>query len=296
MLVFSVTRAMSLSASAGGGGPSSSVAMSSSASSEATTARSVRVVCLSASLSPRCSGRSRHPAHRRLQHAAGGRRRVDAAQQIAAPDVEVVLELDRDRVGRHRGVQRAVERLHGGDRGARPARQRHDLLPGAQRPARDLAGVAARAPRRRPRAAGPTGSAAAPARPRGRRPRRPARDARAAAARRTTSARAALDDVVAVQGRDRERARRRRRRSAWPARRTPARSRGSGASSQSTRSILLTAATRWRMPSSADSAAWRRDCSTIPLPGVDQDHRQVRGRGARDHVARVALVARACRR
>ena len=33
-----------------------------------------------------------------------------------------------------------------------------------------------------------------------------------------------------------------------------------------------------------------------PVAGVDQDHREVRGRGARDHVARVALVARACRR
>ena len=54
---------------------------------------------------------------------------------------------------------------------------------------------------------------------------------------------------------------------------------------------MLTHTTTWRMPSSFAIAVWRRDCSVMPVPRVDEDQREVGGRGARDHVARVLRVA-----
>ena len=232
----------------------------------------------------------RHPAHRRLQHAAGGRRRVDAAQQIAAPDVEIVLELDRDRVGRHGGAQRAVERLHGRDRGARAARQRHDLLPGAQRAARDLAGVAARAP----------AAVLGPQDPLDRQPHRPGPavaghvDLLEMLEQRrpvVPLGGAALDDVVAVQGRDRE-----------GARAVDADLPGQGLELPLDRPEAALVPVdqvhlvdRGHEVADAEQRRQRGVAARLlddAVPGVDQDHRQVRGRGARDHVARVALVAR----
>ena len=161
-------------------------------------------------------------------------------------------------------LERPVERLDRDDRSCASRRA-------ARRPRRPRAACRRRpGPRsgarrgRRPRAGSPTARAAAAGPRRGRSRRRPARGARAAAARRTSPAVAALDDVVAVQRGDRERARVLDAELRRPARRTRASISRKRASSQSTRSILLTAATRWRMPSSDESAAWRRDCSMIP--------------------------------
>src|SRR5262245_30231488 len=68
---------------------------------------------------------------------------------------------------------------------------------------------------------------------------------------------------------------------------------------QSTRAILFTATTTWRSAKSAPQAQ-ERDDEAVPaglrqhaLARVDQDHREVGGRRAGRHVARVLLVARA---
>ena len=55
---------------------------------------------------------------------------------------------------------------------------------------------------------------------------------------------------------------------------------------------MLTQSTRWRTCSSDAITAWRRDCSRTALARVEQDHREVGGRRAGDHVARVLHVAR----
>ena len=112
----------------------------------------------------------------------------------------------------------------------------------------------------------------------------------------TASGRDALDDVVAVERGDRDRDLVRRRRARRSARRARARSRRNRASSKSTRSILLTAKTRWGTPSSDAISVCRRVCSITPLRASTQDDGDVGGRGARDHVARVLDVARARRR
>ena len=70
-----------------------------------------------------------------------------------------------------------------------------------------------------------------------------------------------------------------------------ARSRRTSSSYQSTRSILLTHTTRCGMPSSDAMKAWRRDCSRTPLRASTRTIDEVGGRGAGDHVARVAHVA-----
>ena len=89
----------------------------------------------------------RHPADRRLEVAAGDRQVVGADDHLAAADVEVVRELDGDRVGRRGGRQRPVVGLDREHRGAAAAGQDRHRVTGAQRAARDLAGVAALAPR-----------------------------------------------------------------------------------------------------------------------------------------------------
>ena len=55
---------------------------------------------------------------------------------------------------------------------------------------------------------------------------------------------------------------------------------------------MLTHTTRCGIRSSEAMNAWRRVCSDDALARVDQDDREVGGRGAGDHVARVLLVAR----
>ena len=89
-LVRSVSRAMSLSSSWSGGVSSRSVVTSSSTSIDSTAARTVRVVCLSATCSPARSGLSdiQQTVASRWRPATG--RSLGADDHLAAADVEVV--------------------------------------------------------------------------------------------------------------------------------------------------------------------------------------------------------------
>ena len=51
------------------------------------------------------------------------------------------------------------------------------------------------------------------------------------------------------------------------------------------------ASTTWRMPSMSTRSAWRRVCRVRPWRGVDEQHGEIRCRGAGRHVARILLVA-----
>ena len=55
---------------------------------------------------------------------------------------------------------------------------------------------------------------------------------------------------------------------------------------------MLTATTMWGMPSSDAMNAWRLRLLDDAVARVDEHDREVGGRGARDHVARVLHVAR----
>ena len=108
-----------------------------------TSARVVRVVCLmrvAPALLQRAVG---HPADRGHQLARGLRGVGDAADEVAARDVEVVLEQQGHRHRREGGVERAVEGLDGGDARRPPGGEDHDLVAGAQHAAGHLPGVAA---------------------------------------------------------------------------------------------------------------------------------------------------------
>ena len=63
------------------------------------------------------------------------------------------------------------------------------------------------------------------------------------------------------------------------------------ASSKSTRSILLTASTTWRMPSSETMIGMAEGLRQQALARIDQDHREVGVGGAGRHVAGILLVA-----
>ena len=168
----------------------------------------------------------RHPADRGLEVPSGDRQVLRADDHLAAADVEVVGELDGDRVGRRGGLARAVVGLDGEHLRAAAAGHDRHLVAGAQRAARDLAGVAALAPRGLlgaddPLDRQPQRALAAIA---GdvdllevRQQRRPVVPVRAAA----------LDDVVAVQRGDREHLRLVDAELRRSARRTAPRSRGS---------------------------------------------------------------------
>ena len=127
----------------------------------------------------------RHPAHRGLEVAAGDRELLDAADHLAAPDVEVVRELDADGVRRRRRLERPVVRLDGEDRGAR-ARRQHDDFVARRAPCRRPPGPRSGARRARRPGGSPTAPAGGAGPRRGGRRRRPARGARAAAVRRTS--------------------------------------------------------------------------------------------------------------
>ncbi len=62
-------------------------------------------------------------------------------------------------------------------------------------------------------------------------------------------------------------------------------------SDQSTRSILLTASTRWRTPSVETIRPWRLVWRVMPACAFDQDQGEIGGRGAGRHVAGVLLMA-----
>ena len=250
----------------------------------------MRVVCLSATCSPGAQRVLRHPAHGRLDLAARDREAVDAGDQVAAADVQVVGELDADRVRRLGGVELAVERLHGDDLRAPALGQDRDLVARVQRAAGHLARVAALA----------AGGLGRPRDPLDGQPQRAlaavggdvdlleVREQRLPV---VPAGRAGLDDVVAVQRGDRERLR--------------------GLDAEllgQLGELALDLAEARLVPVDevhlvdrgdevvdAEQARQRGVAARLlddAVAGVDQDHREVRRRRARDHVARVALVAR----
>ena len=144
------------------------------------SARTVRVVCLSATCSPgaqRASPTSSRPSPRARGAATG--RSVGADDHVAAADVEVVGELDRDRVGRRGGLAAARRSVStASDRRARAAGQDDHLVARARacRPRPGRRSGARAAPPSSGRITHWTGQPQRAAR-RGRRRRRPARGA-----------------------------------------------------------------------------------------------------------------------
>ena len=233
-----------------------------------------------------------HPATVASISRARDRRVSRRADEVAAADVEVVGEPHRDRQRRDRVLDRAVEGSIAAIVVCAPDGQHGHLSPERQRAARELAGVRALVVAPAARAGSSTGPAAA------------ARRGRVGA--HVDCSRCSSSGGPSYQGEASERSTTLSPCSAaigitrdvgdvealgQRAELAP-RSRGSASSSQSTRSILFTHATTCLIPSSAESGAWRRDWSTMPAARVEQDQREVGGRGAGDHVARVALVAR----
>ncbi len=190
------------------------------------------------------------PADVRAQVARHLGGRVGGGDHVAARDVEVVLEQDRDRHRRERLVDRAVEGVDPLDPRARAARQHDHVVAGAQHAAGDLAGVAAVV------VMGVVVRAHDPL------DRQPAgvehlavggdvdalevlEQRRAVVPRRGVRA---LDDVVADQRGDRDRGHVREPDAAGEGAEVVRRSRRNSRWSQSTRSILFTAATRCGTP------------------------------------------------
>jgi len=68
---------------------------------------------------------------------------VRAAEHVAAADVDLVAQPDRDRAGRERLVDGLAETVDALDRGGEARRQHHDLVAGTEDAAGDDAGVAA---------------------------------------------------------------------------------------------------------------------------------------------------------
>ena len=219
---------MSLSSSWSGGLVSCSVSTSSSQSIDSTAARTVRVVCLSATCSPARSGCSdiQQTVASMWRPAVGG----SSAPQIISPRPTsrssaswIVMES-----GGIAASERAVERLHG-EHGAAGARGHDDDLVAGRRACRPppCPRSGARAGRTPPgRITHCTGIRNGPA------PRSAATSivSRCCEQRRAVVplGRALVDDVVAVQGGDRERAGVLDAELGRRARRTPSRSRGSG--------------------------------------------------------------------
>ena len=207
---------------------------------------------------PRPSSR---PSPRARARPAGGSRGAD--DQVAAADVELVLERS---VADHRRERRSTGPAACRSRAIRvrePGGQHDDLV--ADAPAR----------RRRP---APRSRGSPPPRTvhwTGKRTSSRLRSRSTSTASSCSSsggavvpgqsARERVDDVVALAApRSAPRARRRSR-AARRARANAASISRKRSSAKSTRSILFTQATRWRMPSSAARYACRRDCSSRPL-------------------------------
>ncbi len=96
--------------------------------------------------------------------------------------------------------------------------------------------------------------------------------------------------VVAVARADRDRGRPAAARACPAARRSRRRCVSNTAWSKPTRSILFTASTNWRMPSSEAIAACRRVCASRPLRASTSSTARSASRGAGHHVAGVLLV------
>ena len=117
--------------------------MSTTPSMPSTTARTVRVVCLTPRRAPACERPLAHPADGRLERPRGHRLVVRVDEHVAARHVDLVLEPDRDRHPGRRLVDRAVGGLDRGDPRAQPRRQHEDVVAGPPDAAGDLARVAA---------------------------------------------------------------------------------------------------------------------------------------------------------
>src|SRR5581483_6388474 len=85
----------------------------------------------------------RHPDDRGLELVADLRRRVDRRDDVAAADVDLVLERERDRLAGDRVLEVAVEGHDAGDRRLLPAREDDDAVAGLDRAAGDRAREAA---------------------------------------------------------------------------------------------------------------------------------------------------------
>ena len=227
------------------------------------------------------------PAERGAQLARGRGRVLDGGDQLAAREVDLVLQPDRHAQRRLDLLGGAVGVAHLGHARAGAGRQDDDLVARLQR----ARGEPARGPARAALAA----QHELHRQPRAVHGRRLDRDRLQALQQRRAG----------VPGHVLGRARRRCRRSsaligmnstscrptAAPSSSTSRTTSSKRSSAKSTRSILLTATITWRIRSSAAIVACRRDCSVRPGAGVDQQQREVGGRRARDHVARVLRVA-----
>src|SRR5262249_38164869 len=88
-------------------------------------------------------GRGREPAGQHLELLADRGRRVGAADQVAAGDVELVAELDDAARGRGGRAERPVERVDSLDRVRGSGGLQDPGVPRVQLPPRQLAGIAA---------------------------------------------------------------------------------------------------------------------------------------------------------
>ena len=118
--------------------------MSTTETSSSTTARTVRVVCLTASLARGSSGRSLIQQSSAVSSRATIGRALGVGEHVAAADVDVVLEPDRDRLRRRSPRSSAPSKVSTAATRVRAAgRQHDDVVAGAPDAAGDLAGVAA---------------------------------------------------------------------------------------------------------------------------------------------------------
>ena len=85
----------------------------------------------------------RHPHDRRLELVAHLRRRIGRRDDVAAADVDLVLERERHRLARDRALEVAVEGDDARDRRLLPAREDDDAVAGRNGAARDRPGEAA---------------------------------------------------------------------------------------------------------------------------------------------------------
>ena len=84
--------------------------MSTTETSSSTSAREARVVCLTASAGAGLERALAHPAELGGELAGDDRRPVGVGEHVAAADVDVVVEPDRHRLRRDRGLERARRR------------------------------------------------------------------------------------------------------------------------------------------------------------------------------------------
>ena len=123
--------------------PSSSVSMSTTPSMPSTTARTVRVVCLTPNRAPGWRGRSLIQQTRRLERPRGHRLVVRVDEHVAARHVDLILEADRHGHAGRRLLDRAAGHVDRRDAGAEAGGQHEHVVAGPPDAAGDLARVAA---------------------------------------------------------------------------------------------------------------------------------------------------------